>query len=128
MCGIVGRLKFLCQSSFLHEVTPSITKISSQESFQKLLPAEILSRPKMGFGVPLGDWFRGELREIAHDILLSRRAQTRGYFKEQVVEQLLTEHAQGIRLWYNQLWNLLMLELWFRMFIDGEWKLNYHDF
>jgi len=68
---------------------------------------------------------RNELRELAYDVLLSPRAIKRGYFNASVVKRLLDEHMKKERAWQYQIWNLLMLELWFRMFIDGEWKLRY---
>jgi asparagine synthase (glutamine-hydrolysing) len=83
-----------------------------------LLPDEIVNRPKMGFGVPLETWFRVELKEMAYDILLSSRLRARGYFNDQFVRRLLDEHTKGVRAWHYQLWNLLMLELWHRAFID----------
>jgi asparagine synthase (glutamine-hydrolysing) len=83
------------------------------------LPREILDRPKMGFGVPLETWFRGELKDVAFDVLLSRRLRERGYFHEPVIRRLLEEHVGGQRAWHYQLWNLLMLELWHRRFIDS---------
>lgn len=84
-----------------------------------LLPSEIVDRPKKGFGVPLDHWFRHELRDMAHDLLLSRRTLERGYFRRDVVERLLTQHSQGVHAWHDQLWNLLMLEMWHRTFIDS---------
>ena len=83
-----------------------------------LLPDAILDRPKMGFGVPIEAWFRRELNELAHDVLLSQSLRSRGYFHEPVIRRLLAEHTSGIRAWHYQLWNLLMLELWHRMFIE----------
>src|SRR3990170_6274835 len=83
-----------------------------------LLPRDIIERPKMGFGVPLDQWFRVDLREMAQDLLLSPRAAGRGYFRKEVVQRLLDEHIEGVRQWHYQLWNLLMLELWHRTFID----------
>ena len=103
----------------------SIKKFILKKAAKDFLPPDILNRPKMGFGVPIDYWFRNELREIAHDILLSPRATKRGYFKATVVERLLNEHVKKERAWHYQLWNLLMLELWFRMFVDGDWKLSY---
>jgi asparagine synthase (glutamine-hydrolysing) len=89
-----------------------------KRAVRDLLPAEIIDRPKMGFGVPLDHWFRRDLREMAHDLLTGPRARARGYFRPAVVERLLSEHERGVRSWHFQLWNLLMLELWHRMFID----------
>ena len=85
---------------------------------ETLLPHEILARPKMGFGVPLEPWFRNELKPLAFDVLLSRQLRERGYFHEPVIRRLLDEHVGGLRSWHYQLWNLLMLELWHRRFID----------
>ena len=79
-----------------------------------------LARPKQGFGVPIDLWFRGPLKELAFDTLLSPRATARGLFRPAVVRQLLEEHVSGRADRHYQLWNLLMLELWYRMFIDTD--------
>lgn len=97
-----------------------VKKYIFKRAVRGLLPDEIIDRPKMGFGVPLVHWFRHELREMAYDLLLSPQAVGRGYFHRQVVQRLLDEHARGVQNWHYQLWNLVMLELWHRMFIDGE--------
>lgn len=83
-----------------------------------LVPDEVIDRPKMGFGVPLGRWFRGPLRELAHDVLLGSSLRARGYFRPAAIERLLDEHVTGRRNWHYHLWNLLVLELWHRTFID----------
>jgi asparagine synthase (glutamine-hydrolysing) len=84
-----------------------------------LLPDVLINRRKMGFGVPIDHWFRGELGGFASDVLLSRASIERGYFRPEVVRRLLEEHVAGIRAWHYQLWNLLVLELWHRAFIDA---------
>jgi asparagine synthase (glutamine-hydrolysing) len=78
---------------------------------------ELLDRPKMGFGVPLARWFRTDLREMVHDILLSARALERGYFKESEVKNILEDRAGADN--GTKLWDLLMLELWHQTYIDG---------
>ena len=83
-----------------------------------VLPEPILRRKKMGFGVPIDHWLRGELREMAYDVLLDRRALARGYFREGALRRLLDEHSSGQAFHHHRLWSLLMLELWHRMFID----------
>jgi asparagine synthase (glutamine-hydrolysing) len=83
-----------------------------------LLPAEMLTRPKMGFGVPIERWFRHELFTMARDVLLDSRAVARGYFRPDAIQRMLDEHRRGIRVWHYQIWNLLMLELWHQEFID----------
>jgi asparagine synthase (glutamine-hydrolysing) len=94
------------------------TKHLLKRAARPLLPSEIIDRPKKGFSVPLNHWFRNELKDMAYDLLLDRRAVERGHFRPAMVERLLNEHVQGIRDWSEQLWNLLMLESWYRTFID----------
>lgn len=95
-----------------------VKKYILRQAFRGLLPSEILERPKMGFGVPIEEWFRQDLGDMARDLVLSPRALERGYFRPRVVQRLLDEHTRGARNWHYQLWNLLMLELWHRTFID----------
>jgi asparagine synthase (glutamine-hydrolysing) len=78
------------------------------------LPSQLLTRNKMGFGVPLDQWFRGPLRELVHDSLLSRSFLERGMVSPEFVRYLLDEHARGRRSNHQQMYRLLMLELWFK--------------
>jgi asparagine synthase (glutamine-hydrolysing) len=84
-----------------------------------VLPGPVLRRAKMGFGVPIDHWFRRDLHDLAHDLLLGPRARARGYFRTSAVARLLTEHAAGRADHHGRLWSLLMLELWHRTFIDS---------
>jgi asparagine synthase (glutamine-hydrolysing) len=86
-------------------------------SLRGRMPDALLDRPKMGFSVPLAKWFQEDLREMAYDVLLSAHARHRGYFKPEIVTQLLQEHAVEAN-YSTQLWDLLMLELWHQTFID----------
>lgn len=95
------------------------TKYILKKALKGILPNEVLSRGKMGFGVPLDHWFRNELKEMVYDTLLSDTAAQRGYFRQTFVKQMLYEHVLGQWNWQNHIWNLLMLELWHRKFIDG---------
>jgi len=78
------------------------------------LPAEVLQRPKVGFTVPVGAWFRTALRPMVEDLLLSPQARTRDYFNVSNVERFVHEHLGGIRDRQKQLWALLNFELWQR--------------
>lgn len=90
-----------------------------KETFRDLLPPAIQRRAKMGFGVPLDHWFRHELKNFTQEILLDARATGRGYFRPEAVQQLFDEHQQGRFNHGYRLWALLVLELWFREWIDG---------
>ena len=72
----------------------------------------------MGFSVPLEHWFRGELSSLVRDTLLGKSFLERGYFNESYVRTLVDEHLSGVCNWHNQLWDLLMLEMWHRVYID----------
>jgi asparagine synthase (glutamine-hydrolysing) len=78
------------------------------------LPPQLLTRPKMGFGVPIDHWFRGPLRELVHDSLLGRSFLDRGIVSPDFVRYLLKEHSGGRRSNHHQIYWLLMLELWFK--------------
>jgi asparagine synthase (glutamine-hydrolysing) len=94
------------------------TKYLLKRVLRQLLPAENLRRRKMGFGVPIGHWFRGRLEPFMRETILSDKALKRGYFKPEVVRRLVELHVRGERDHSHQLWTLLMLELWFQRFID----------
>jgi asparagine synthase (glutamine-hydrolysing) len=89
-----------------------------KETFKSMLPRPIIERRKMGFGVPIGEWFRGELRGLVGDMLLSRRSCERGYFEPAAVRRLVEDHVEGRADHGYRLWALLMLELWHRRFVD----------
>ncbi|MBV9925953.1 MAG: asparagine synthase (glutamine-hydrolyzing) [Acidobacteria bacterium] len=94
------------------------TKYILKKTLQKLLPSENLTRGKMGFGVPIGHWFRGKLEPFLREQLLSERAGRRGLFRPEAVRRMVEQHTRGERDHTHQLWTLLMLELWFQRFID----------
>jgi asparagine synthase (glutamine-hydrolysing) len=83
------------------------------------LPDRILTRRKMGFGVPIDAWLRGELREMVRETLLSRRALERGYFNAAPLRRLVDDHQAGRANHHFTLWALLMLELWHREYVDA---------
>ena len=72
----------------------------------------------MGFGVPLDQWFRGPLRELVHDTLLSQAFLDRGMVSPEFVRYMLEEHASGRRSNHNHIYRLLMLELWFKTLVQ----------
>ncbi|MGE5815415.1 MAG: asparagine synthase (glutamine-hydrolyzing), partial [Acidobacteriota bacterium] len=85
----------------------------------RMLPPEILDRRKQGFAVPIGAWFRGDLRDLFHEILLAPRTRARGYFEPAFVDRLVREHLSGVRDHALRLWQLLVFELWHRQYLDG---------
>lgn len=94
-------------------------KVALRRAFSDLLPKDISSRDKTGFGVPLGAWLRGPLRDLTGDLLLGSRALGRGRFRADVVRGMLDEHVSGKRDHGHRLWCLLVLELWERTWLEG---------
>jgi asparagine synthase (glutamine-hydrolysing) len=100
------------------KVRGATTKYLLKKSAERLLPASIVHRTKQGFGVPVSHWLRTDLREMAHDVLLSTTARSRNYFTTEAVKRLLHEHASGQADRGHRLWAMINLELWHRTAID----------
>jgi asparagine synthase (glutamine-hydrolysing) len=94
------------------------TKRLFREVVRPLVPSDVLSRPKRGFGVPLRRWFHERLIGWAHDVLLDRRTSARGWTRTREVEALLDQHRRGTRDHAKRIWALLCLELWARQHVD----------
>jgi asparagine synthase (glutamine-hydrolysing) len=85
----------------------------------RLVPRDVIYRRKMGFGVPIAKWLRGEMREMVESNLRSKKFIDRGIVDGNVTERYLDDHIQGRADHATKLWTLLMLELWYQRFIDG---------
>jgi asparagine synthase (glutamine-hydrolysing) len=97
----------------------STAKVALRRAFADDLPPEILDRGKAGFGVPVSQWFRDELRRMAADVLLDPSTARRGQFDAAAVERVLTAHTSGRSDHGEAIWGLLMLELWQRRYVDA---------
>ena len=94
------------------------TKYLLKRVLKRLVPQENLTRTKMGFGVPIGHWFRGPMQLFMRETLFSGKALNRGLFNADKVRQIVEQHVNGRKDHSHRLWSLLMLELWFQRFID----------
>lgn len=81
---------------------------------QQHLPAKLIDRPKMGFGVPLADWLRGPLRPWAEELLCESSLQQQNFFSPKLISDRWREHLSGKRNWQHSLWVVLMLQAWLR--------------
>ncbi len=87
-----------------------------REAGKQLIPERILTRPKVGFRVPVNEWFRGEMREYLLDHLQSGSSITRAYYDARVLDRVLAEHLNGRQNHEKLLWALLNLEIWHRQY------------
>lgn len=99
-----------------------VKKYILKRAFANLLPREILQRGKMGFGVPLGTWFRGELRDYVRDLLLSSDTLAREYLVMPYIAHLIQEHIEGTRDHAQRLWTLMTFEIWLRLVRSRAWN------
>src|SRR5213078_2224550 len=94
------------------------TKRLFKKAIAPWVPADVLTRPKRGFGVPLRRWFQEGLIGWARDILIDPRTRQRGWTKPNEVARLLQQHEQGSRDHAKRIWALVCLELWARQHVD----------
>ena len=106
--GIPGELKLVGREG----------KHIFKKALRGRLPDDVLYRPKMGFGVPVSEWLRRDLRDYARGLVLDGEA-TRRYLNPGFVEQLWREHSSGVRNRATELWAIVMLNLWHRRFVDS---------
>jgi asparagine synthase (glutamine-hydrolysing) len=104
---------------------PSSLKVRGQEgkfllkkAMEPLLSDDILYRPKMGFAVPLADWFRGPLKQRLRDAVLGQRLADTGWFDRSYLTHLVEAHQSGARDYSAPLWTLLMFEAFLRVVVD----------
>jgi asparagine synthase (glutamine-hydrolysing) len=93
------------------------TKHILKDVARSLVPAELIDRPKMGFGIPQGEWIRGGLWEMTNDLLTDHVAIKRNWFNPSEVNKLLALHKSGQDR-DRIIWPMLMLELWARTWLD----------
>jgi asparagine synthase (glutamine-hydrolysing) len=103
-----------------------VLKAIPKDAFRNQLPALLYTQPKKGFPTPLSLWFRNELRPYVEELLLSERFSKRGICNQTAVKKLLEAHfssrSDSLRDYVQaaRIWSLINIELWFRIFIDGE--------
>jgi asparagine synthase (glutamine-hydrolysing) len=96
------------------------TKYVLRQAMRSTLPKSILSRPKMGFPVPVSRWFRESHRHLVDELLLGGRARDRGLFEPGAVRSLVERDRRGDGKHWERIWALANIELWHRIQIDGE--------
>src|SRR5690606_34099176 len=96
------------------------TKALLRDAVRDIVPAQIMNRKKMGFPVPLGTWLRGPWECVVDEFVLGARSVARGHFHEVELQRLAGEHRLGVADHGEHLWLLINLEMWQRIFLEGE--------
>jgi asparagine synthase (glutamine-hydrolysing) len=94
------------------------TKYLLKRAAAGMVPSRNLRRPKQGFAVPIGQWLRGDLRGFVYDNLSASRLAATGILRQDAILAILKAHLSGTRDYAHHLWVLLMLELWYRTFLE----------
>lgn len=103
------------------------TKWILRQAMRRVLPDSILNRPKVGFRVPVNEWFRGKMRTYLCDHLTDQASLTRAYYQRNELERILAEHLDGRQNHEKLLWSLLNLELWHRIYAAPHNTLKRED-
>ncbi|MGB3797860.1 MAG: asparagine synthase (glutamine-hydrolyzing) [Alteraurantiacibacter sp.] len=94
-------------------------KVALRKLLARRVPESMINRPKRGFGVPLNDWLRGPLRELADENLNRERLESLGYFDGKEVARRWSDHLSGRRNWGFHLWSCICFSLWHRHWMEG---------
>jgi asparagine synthase (glutamine-hydrolysing) len=117
-------VEFTCRLPRRMKLRRGMTKYILRESMNGLLPEAIISRPKMGFPVPLASWFRRAYRWVIDEYVLSQRALDRGVFSADFVCDIAQRHMSGQQDHSERLWTLLNFEIWQRQIFEGDGKIQ----
>jgi asparagine synthase (glutamine-hydrolysing) len=105
-------VEFASQIPLSMKLNNGVGKAVLRDVLYRYVPKELIERPKMGFGVPVGDWLKGPLKEWAEELLDESRLSSQGFFYPGIIRKMWSEHLSGTRNWQSQLWVVLMFQAW----------------
>ena len=97
-----------------YKIKAEVGKSVLRDVLYKYVPKDMIERPKMGFGVPLAEWMRGELRVWCEDLLNEKKLNDDGFFNSKLIREKWNEHLKGDVDWHHELWNVLIFQAWLK--------------
>ena len=105
-------MKFALSLPLEYKIRSGVGKSVLRDVLYKYVPRNIIERPKMGFGIPLAEWMRGELRAWCENLLNENKLKQDGYFDYKAIRKKWNEHLTGNINSEHQLWNVLVFQAW----------------
>ena len=96
-----------------YKVNNGVSKLALREVLYNYVPKNMIERPKMGFGVPLGDWLRGPLKSWAEELISEDRIRKEGLLNYDLIKDKWDDHMSGKRNWAYHIWDVLMFQSWY---------------
>lgn len=126
--GIEGRVPFLdhelvelcAQLNIEDKLQGYNTKVLLKEIIKGIVPSPIINRRKMGFGIPVNEWFRGELKNYLEENIMGNNSFINTIFKQNKLKEYFKIHQDGKSNLGNSFWNLLTLELWYKKYLASK--------
>jgi asparagine synthase (glutamine-hydrolysing) len=112
-------VEFAFSLSPKEKINGDSTKHLLRKIAAEILPQEIIKREKKGFPVPINHWFRGDLNQIASEVLLDSSSVCAQYFDLSYISSLLNEHGNGLQDYSENIWNLIILDFWHKTFMKN---------
>jgi asparagine synthase (glutamine-hydrolysing) len=110
-------VEFACSLPGHFKIRAGRVKNILKDAVRDLLPAELIARPKEGFIMPINEWLVGQLKSYVRSALAPEKIKAQGLFRPEAVRYMLDAHFSGRHHYGNQIWNLLMLQLWWERYV-----------
>jgi asparagine synthase (glutamine-hydrolysing) len=112
-------VEFAWRQPFTAKLRGQQSKCMLRQVLSRYVPADLVDRPKMGFGVPIDAWLRGPLKDWAEALLDEQRLRREGHFEPEPIRRKWTEHSNGKVSWHSDLWPILMFQSWQECYARG---------